>query len=88
MDALGPYAKCFGRIIGVAAYNRKDVNDVKELLANKGTTLYRGTGLTKKELQTYQAKIGKTGDDRLVALTGFTSTSMDRAMAETFAWSN
>ena len=74
---------------------RTDIDDLKELLEKKGTRLYRGTGLTKEELQKYRDLIGKTekniwGDEvpALMALTGFISTSLDRAQAETFAWSN
>ena len=70
------------------------------MLETKGTKLYRGTGLTKKELQKYKELIGKTEirlDPRdfikkelpvLMALTGFISTSLDRALAETFVWFN
>ena len=48
-------------------------------------TLYRGTGLTKDELQTYTNKIG-TNDK--VALTGFISTSMKKDAAESSVWFN
>ena len=48
-------------------------------------TVYRGTGLTKEELQTYTNKIGTSNK---VVLTGFISTSMDRSAAESFVWFN
>jgi len=72
---------------------------MKELLEWTGTRLYRGTGLTIKDLSAYKAKIGKKvkkyeGKEYereipdYAVLTGFISTSMDRAQAESFAWSN
>lgn len=89
---MGPFAAAFGRIIEHAGKKRTDIPDLMELLERKGTKLYRGTGLTDNELQSYKDLIGKTrnkdGDAALMALTGFISTSMDRAKAETFAWSN
>ena len=87
---MGPFAKTFGDIVGnKAGSKRTDIDDLKELLSKKGTKLYRGTGLTNKELQKYKEKIGKTEfSEKYMALTGFISTSMDRAQAETFAWSS
>ena len=66
---------------------------MKKLLAYEGTTLYRGTCLTKKELKQYRKKIGKKkywlfGEPSLVTLTGFTSTTMIRSIAQKFTWSN
>ena len=66
------------------------------MLEVKGTKLYRGTGLTKKELQKYidlEGKIqkdeyGSFVNDGYSTLTGFISTSMDRKAAESFAWSS
>ena len=59
------------------------------MLEKKGTKLYRGTGLTKEELNKYAALIGKRkGKEGMVCLTGFISTSMNRGLAESFAWSN
>jgi len=37
-------------VIAGAAYYRKDIPLMKKLLEETGTILYRGTGLTKKEL--------------------------------------
>ena len=70
---------------------------MQDLLENKGTTLYRGTGLTQKELQKYIDLVGKTEMRKkrnmktrkieekelpaLMALTGFISTSMTRSLA-------
>ena len=91
VDTLGPFAYAFGQIIIDAACRRTDIPDLKELLEVKGTKLYRGTALTKQELQKYKDLIGKKdeyGYPELMALTGFISTSMDRTQAETFAWSN
>ena len=89
---MGPFALAFGEIVKFTAEERKDIPDLRELLEKKGTKLYRGTGLTKKELQSYEDLIGKTkekdGKESLMALTGFILTSMDRAQAENFAWSN
>ena len=82
---MGPFAKAFGMIIIGAAHNRKDINKLKDQIQKEGVLLYRGTGLTQQELQTYTDKIG-TYDK--VALTGFISTSMKRDAAEPFAWSN
>ena len=82
-----------------AGGKRTDIDDLQELLKNKGTKLYRGTGLTNNEVQKYRDFITKkelrwnrkTRKNEelpaLMALTGFISTSMDRAQAETFAWS-
>ena len=50
METLGPYAYVFGMIINGAAQSRTDIPEMKTLLEEKGTKLYRGTGLTKKEL--------------------------------------
>ena len=50
METLGPYAKAFGTIIEGAAMGRTDIPAMKKLLEETGTKLYRGTGLTKKEL--------------------------------------
>ena len=50
VDTLGPFAYAFGIIISYAAMERDDIDKMKDLLENKGTTLYRGTGLTMKEL--------------------------------------
>ena len=68
---------------------------MKKLLEETGTILYRGTGLTKKELQDYKDKVGKiqkTGDGHFYSgyktLTGFISTSLNRSSAEKFAWAN
>ena len=68
---------------------------MKKLLEETGTTLYRGTGLTQKELQTYKALIGKVVRDKYgfledgyMALTGFISTSMKREVVEQFVWSD
>ena len=69
----------------MAAYKRKDIGDLPQKFENEGVTLYRGTGLTKDELQTYTNKIG-TSDK--VALTGFISTSMKKDAAESFVWFN
>ena len=99
VDTLGHYAKAFREIIDVAAMDRKDITATKKLLEETGTTLYRGTGLTQQELHTYQALVGKVVRDYdgklkgkltagYMALTGFTSTSMKRPAAESFAWSN
>ena len=98
VDTLGPYAKAFGNIVANTAKYRKDIAATKKLLEETGSTLYRGTGLTQQELHTYQALVGKAvrDDSRFkglltagyMALTGFTSTSMKRPAAESFAWSN
>ena len=63
---------------------------MKHLLEKKGAKLYRGTGLTRKDLQAYLQRIGKIEDGHpdWAVLTGFISTSMNRDQAETFAWSN
>ena len=90
VDTIGPFAYAFGLIIELAARNRTDINPLTELLAKKGTRLYRGTGATYNELLAYKAKIGKKkyGVPDWAVLTGFISTSMDRAAAESFAWTN
>ena len=95
METLGPYAKAFGGIITGAAIRRTDIDDMKKLLEVTGTKLYRGTGLTKKELKNYRKKIAKKkywlfGEKviNLVTLTGFTSTTMIRSIAQKFTWSN
>ena len=72
---------------------------MKKLLEETGTTLYRGTGLTKKELQQYRDKVGAkiergcfgeftSDEDTYMTMTGFISTSMNRSDAQKFAWSN
>ena len=38
---------------------RTDIPEMKKLLEETGTILYRGTGLTKKELQDYRDKVSK-----------------------------
>ena len=62
---------------------------MKNLLEETGTTLYRGTGLTQQELQTYKALIGEAERDEdgwlksgYMALTGFISTSIKREVVE------
>lgn len=81
-------------IITVAVICRTDIADLRELLEEKGAKLYRGTGLTKQQLQKYRDLKGKKeikyGMKRPVymSLTGFISTSFDRAKAEGFAFSN
>ena len=71
---------------------------MKKLLEETGTILYRGTGLTKKELQDYKDKVGakiekmlwgvfKSGEG-YTTLTGFISTSLNRSVAQKFAWAN
>ena len=54
----------------------------------EGVKLYRGTAQTKKELQALRDKIGVTDYYDCMAMTGFISTSMDRAQAEGFVWAN
>ena len=65
---------------------------MKKLLEETGTKLYRGTGLTKEELQKYKDLIGKCkhnyDTDNMMTMTGFISTSMIRSDAQKFAWSN
>ena len=50
IDTLGPFAMVFGQIMAEASNRRTDIPEIKELLEKKGTKLYRGTGLTKKQL--------------------------------------
>ena len=38
---------------------RTDIPSMKKLLSETGTKLYRGTGLTKKELKSYKDLVGK-----------------------------
>ena len=59
---------------------------MKKLLEETGTMLYRGTGLNKKELKDYRDKVGKKYE--YTTLTGFISTSMNRSVAQKFAWAN
>ena len=65
---------------------------MRQLLEVTGTKLYRGTGLTKGEIQKYKNLIGqrtgKFNHDNMMAMTGFISTSIDRNIAEGFAWEN
>ena len=58
VDTLGPFAYAFGAIIDSACRFRKDISDLKETIENKGIKLYRGTGLTKKELMNYTYLMG------------------------------
>ena len=74
------------------------IDEMKKLLSQTGTILYRGTGLTKKELQDYRDKVGNIQKDEEcyggpfksghTTLTGFISTSMKRSSAQKFAWAN
>ena len=48
VDTLGPYAQAFGMILSKAAMHRNDIDAMKKLLAETGTKLYRGTGLSEK----------------------------------------
>ena len=75
--------------------DRTDIPEMKKLLEETGTILYRGTGLTKKEIQDYRDKVGKIQKKKNgyfesghTTLTGFISTSMKRSSAEKFAWAN
>ncbi len=73
---------------------------MKKLLEETGTTLYRGTGLTKKEVQQYRDRVGAkversyysgnitSKEDTYMTMTGFISTSMNKSDAQKFAWSN
>jgi hypothetical protein len=80
METLGPYAKAFGTIISHAAKRRTDIPALKKLLEETGTKLYRGTGLTKNELQQYKDLVGKCRGKRdtanMMTMTGFISTSI------------
>ena len=58
---------------------------MKVLLEWTGTKLYRCTGLTNKELQTYKDLVGKIKKDKTgsftsgyMTMTGFISTSLNR----------
>jgi len=93
VDTLGPYAYAFGYVIAGAASSREDIPEMRKLLEVTGTTLYRGTGLTKKEIKKYKSLEGKKlcwccGPPALMTLTGYTSTTMIRSIAQKFTWSN
>jgi|ERR1711971_631336 len=95
VNTLGPYARAFGKVTSFAAEYRTDIPEMKKLLEETGTILYRGTGLTKKEVQDYRAKIGKIERNEYgrftsghTTLTGYISTSMKRSEAQKFAWAN
>ena len=45
IDTLGPFAAAFGRIIGGAAHNRKDIDELKHKIEEKGIVVYRGAGI-------------------------------------------
>ena len=64
VDTLGPYCFAFGFVVGNAAEERTDIDEMKKLLEKTGCLLFRGTGLTEEELKTYSDKIGETDDDK------------------------
>ena len=78
--------------------------NLKQKIEKDGILLYRGTGLKPVQLKEYQDLVGETEVrkvpnfttfefeekelPKLMTLTGFISTSLDKLAAEQFAWSN
>lgn len=88
---LGPYSLVLGLILNnIASRFRKDIPaDLKNKIEWEGILLYRGSGLTKMQIDEYKQLIGATEErvyyigiketfEKFISLVGFTSTQINR----------
>ena len=59
METIGPFARAFGSIVSFAASKRIDIPEMRKLLEETGTKLYRAAELTEEDVKTYKDLQGK-----------------------------
>ena len=89
LPTLGPWACALNEIIG-AAQQHRPLSCLYD--CNKRNDLWRGGGITQDQINEYTQMVGKTSlifeDGHFITLHGFTSCSLDKSLASTFAWEN
>ena len=85
VPTLGPWAMALSEVINGAQINRTDVEKFDQW---KQQDLWRGGGMTAKEIKQYSDMAGKKGEDDYINLFGYTSCSLDKGVAISFAWNN
>ena len=85
VPTLGPWAMALGCIIGCAQIYRDDFEIYDH---RKQYDLWRGGGMTEAEIYEFLQMVGLEDDDGLIMLHGYTSCSLSKNIAMSFAWEN